>query len=128
MSVKAKPKRLYLLVRRYPGRVLSNIRFEYRGFDVRFDLPRKRHLTISVSAYEKDNGTIEVYETAKGSDSRHYWLIDGNSYTVDGTDPLPLLLSCLKSVIGSVANSYEGSFAEMILAAFRSEKPEEASE
>lgn len=113
---------LHTLARRYPGRVLKNIRFEYGGFDVHFDLPRKRHLSISVSAYARENGTIEVYETAKGSDSSHYWLIDGNSYTVDGTDPLPLLTSYLKTAIGGIEHGYEGSFAEVILTAFRGEK------
>ena len=123
MTTKTKPKMLYALAQRYPGRVLKSIRFEYGGFDVHFDLPRKRHLSISVSAYAKENGTIEVYETAKGSDSHHYWLIDGNSYTVNGADPLPLLTSCLKATIGSVEHSYEGSFATMLLEqAFRESK------
>jgi hypothetical protein len=122
MTAKTRQKTLHTLARRYPGRVLKNIRFEYGGFDVHFDLPRKRRLAISVSAYAKENGTIEVYETAKGSNAHHYWLIDGNSYTVEGTDPLPLLTSYLKTTIGRIEHSYEGSFAEVALAVFRVEK------
>lgn len=121
MSTATKPKTLHTLARRYPGRVLKNIRIEYSGFDVHFDLPRKRHLSISVSAYARGDELIEVYETAKGSDGHRYWLIDGNSYKVDGTDPLPLLLSYLKTTIGGIEHGYEGSFAEVILASFRGE-------
>lgn len=122
MTEKTKQKTLHTLARRYPGRVLKNIRFEYSGFHVHFDLPHKRRLEIGVSAYAKENSTIEVYETIKGSDQRRYWLIDGNSYTVDGTDPLPLLTSYLKTTLGVVEHGYEGSFVEVILAAFRDEK------
>lgn len=122
MTTKTKQKMLHTLARRFPGRVLRNIRFEYGGFQALFDLPRKRRLEISVSAYAKENGTIEVYETIKGSDSHRYWLIDGNSDTVDGADPLPLLTSYLRTTIGGIEHGYEGSFAEIILTAFRNEK------
>lgn len=121
MIATTKPKTLHTLARRYPGRVLKNIRFDYASFDVSFDLPRKRHLQLSVSAYASKSGTIDVYETAKGSDGHHYWLIDASSYTLKGTDPLPLLLSYLKTTIGGIEHGYEGSFAEVILASFRGE-------
>lgn len=122
MSTAAKPKTLHTLARRYPGRVLKNIRFDYASFDVHFDLPCKRHLSISVSAYASKSGTIDVYEAAKGSDAHHYWLIDASSYTLKGTDPRPLLLSYLKATIGGVEHGYEGSFAEVILTSFRDKK------
>lgn len=122
LATKTKQKMLHTLARRFPGRVLRNIRFEYSGFQMLFDLPRKRRLEIGVSAYAKKNGTIEVYETIKGSDQHRYWLIDGNSFTVGGTDPLALLASYLKTTIGGVEHGYEGSFAEILLASFRSEK------
>lgn len=110
----------------HPERVLTSIRLDYTGFHVVFDLHTEenpeRKLEITINAFTKEDGTIEVYEHLKGSGMyRRYWLIDSGRYIVNGTDPLPLLTSHLKTAIGGIEHAYEGSFAEVMLAQWRGE-------
>lgn len=113
---------------RHPERVLKSIRVDYAGFHVVFDLHiekhehPKRNLTITINAFIKDDGTIEVYEHLKGAESYgRYWLIDSGHYIVNRTDPLTLLTSYLSTALGGIENSYAGSFAEVLLAPWRGE-------
>lgn len=108
------------LDKQHPERVLKVIQLEYMGFSVIFDLPAKRSLKVTINAYAKEDNTVEVYEHLIGSE-RHgrYWLIDSGHFIVDGTDPLPLLTGYLATALGGIEHGYEGSFAEVILAAFR---------
>jgi len=90
-----------------------------------YDAQRRTMLSqgIEIKAFVKENGTIEVYEHLQGRESFHrYWLIESRRYEVSGTDPLPLLASYLRTVIGEIEHGYEGSFAEVLLASFRGEK------
>ena len=105
----------------HPSRALLSISLDYTGFRVLFDLPCKRKLEIEIVAFAKENSTIEVYEHLKGSEPGRYWLINSNHYIVSGTDHLPLLKAYLRTAIGGIENSYEGSFAELILAQWRKE-------
>src|SRR5258706_15850809 len=86
----------------HPERVLSAIRLDYTGFHVVFDLHTEenpeRKLEITINAFTKEDGTIEVYEHLKGLGMyRRYWLIDSGHFIVDGTDPLPLLERYLRT-------------------------------
>lgn len=107
----------------HPERVLSSIHLDYTGFRVVFDLPAERKLQIEINAFAKENSTIEAYEHLQGRESYHrYWLVESRRYEVSGTDPLPLLTSYLKTAIGGIEHSYEGSFAEVLLAASREKR------
>ena len=104
----------------HPERVLKSICLDAFGFRVVFDLPNGRTLEITIEAFTKENGTIEVYEHPKGMEPYHrYWLTESRQYEVSGTDPLPLLSSYLKRTIGGIEHSYEGSFAEVLLQSVR---------
>lgn len=106
----------------HPERVLLHISLDYSGFRAVFDLPGKRKLGIDIAAFVKKSGVIEVYEHLRGSEPGRYWLIESRHYELAGTDPLPLLTMYLKKCIGGIEHSYEGSFAEVILAGLRSER------
>lgn len=119
-------QRMYIdsLDEQHPERVLSAIRLTYAGFQVVFDLDTeerpKRKLDITINAFTKKDGTIEVYEHLKGMEPYgRYWLIDSGHFIVDGADPLPLLTGYLTTAIGGIEHGYEGSFAEVILAGVR---------
>src|SRR5215469_10146041 len=107
------------LARRYPGRVLSSLQVNYSGFRAFFDLPRKRHLEINLSVYALEGDTLEIYAVARGTQPGRFWLNKSATQKVSGADPLPLLASYLSLVIGSTQQSYEGSFAEVLLTSFR---------
>ena len=126
MTTKTKQK-LFIasLNRRFPRRVLQSICSDYNSFQIVFDLPRKRHLKVKLTAFAKENGTVEMYEQVHGTEPGRFWLLDSSQYTFDETDPLPLLTKWLKRAIGTEANGYEGSFAEVLLAAFREDKAKE---
>lgn len=106
----------------YPECVLRSIHLEYTGFRVVFDLPSERRLDVTINAFSKEDGTIEIYEHLQGAEPYRYWLIDSNYYSVSGADPLPLLESYLRTTIGGIEHGYEGSFAEVLLAAYRREQ------
>ena len=109
----------------HPERVLKNIRLDYMGFRALFDLPHERRLEVTINAFSKENGVLEVYEHLQGSEPGRYWLIDSGRYEVSGTDPLPLLEAYLKMTIGGIEHGYEGSFAEVVLAGYRRDVSEE---
>lgn len=107
----------------HPDRVLRSISLDFAGFRVVFDLPDERRLEITINAFAKDDGTIEVYEHLQGAEPYHrYWLIDSGHFIVSGTDPLSLLTSYLKKTLGGIEHGYEGSFAEVLLAPWRGEQ------
>lgn len=101
---------------RHPERVLKQLYLRYTGFSVLFDLPSERQLKIEINVFAKEDNSFEVYEHVHGAESSHrYWLAESNRYEADGTDPLPLLTLYLKTAIGGIEQSYEGSFASMLL-------------
>jgi len=109
------------LSEQHPERVLRGLNLEYTGFLVYFDLPDERRLSITIHAFVNKDG-IEIYEHLQGSDQhRRCWLVESNHYIVNGTDPLPLLTSYLKTTIGGIEHGYEGSFAEVLLAGWKAE-------
>lgn len=107
----------------YPGRVLKQLYLRYTGFSVLFDLPSERQLKIEINVFAKEDNSLEVYEHVHGVEpSRRYWLAESRRYEVSGIDPLPLLEAYLKTTIGGIEHSYEGSFAEVLLKVMRSDK------
>lgn len=109
------------LARRYPKRVLKTLALEYQGFTAFFDVSNGKSLKLTINAYTH-NDEIEIYEFAVGSSKHQFWLNHVYHEKVTGIDLLSSLKKWLLVTIGGIENSYEGSFAETILAAMRNEE------